>query len=152
MAGVLTAARPVLEAVRSRDVGGSIISVRGTRRGSRRAPDGAGVGADVSIDAFLRTHQPGAAFTALVHQVQARAAAKGYSRSLVHVLAQLFVDEGARGVEAVSRTIGPAGVAVVPDPTILQRLPPEDRTALSADLGAILLGGTARRMEGAPAT
>jgi hypothetical protein len=106
----------------------------------------------VSIDAFLRTYQPGDELAALVHRAQEREAAKGYSRSLIHVLAQVFIEEGARGVVAVARKIGPADVAVVPDPTIFQRIPPQDLTALSNDLGAILLGATVVTIEEALVT
>ena len=107
----------------------------------------------MGIRAFLRAHPPGPDFTELIARARARAAATGHPRSPVGACAAVLLEEGQRGVRAAAAKLAEgSNVAVVPDPAVFGRLPPEDRVELAYDLGALLLGATLLALEDALVT
>jgi hypothetical protein len=101
----------------------------------------------MGIRAFLDASPPGPEFARRMRAAQAQAAALGRSRSPVGVLAAAFLAEGAAGLQAGSGKLGAGGVALPPDAIGLGRVPPGDRAALAADLGAVLLGAVLLALE-----
>jgi hypothetical protein len=89
----------------------------------------------MGIRAFLDASPPGPEFARRMRVAQARAAARGRSRSPVGVLAAAFLAEGTAGVRAGAGTLGAGGVALPPDAIGVGRVLPADRAALAEDLG-----------------